>query len=95
LLTEAVDELYSPDPAGFTQRRDELAARARLDRQAQAARQLARLRKPTRPAWMVNLLVRSDPAAASRLNALAEQMRAAEGSGDGARCASCPRPGAS
>lgn len=85
LLGEAVGELYGADPEEFTRRRGELAAAARSAGQAAVARQIAGLRKPTRSAWMINRLVRSDPDAAARLATLGEELRAAELSGDGAR----------
>jgi hypothetical protein len=46
------------------------------------ARQIAALRKPTRSAWIVNRLVRSDPEVRSRLDALGADLREAA---DGAR----------
>ena len=85
LLGEAVGELYGADPEEFTRRRTELAAAARSAGQAAVARQIAGLRKPTRSAWMINRLVRSDPDAAAGLATLGEELRAAERSGDGAR----------
>jgi hypothetical protein len=85
LLGEAVGELYGADPEEFTRRRAELAAAARSAGQAAVARQIAGLRKPTRSAWMINRLVRSDPDAAAGLATLGEELRAAERSGDGAR----------
>ncbi len=85
LLGEAVSELYEADPEEFTRRRGELAAAARSAGQAGAARQIAALRKPTRSAWMINLLVRADPDAVARLATVGEELRAAELAGDGAR----------
>ena len=83
LLGEAVEELYSADPEEFTQRRGELAAAARSTGQAATARQIAALRKPTRSAWVINQLARTDPDAVSRLAELGEELRAAERSRDG------------
>ena len=85
LLGAAVSELYGADPEEFTRRRGELAATARSAGEAAVARQIAGLRKPTRSAWMINRLVRSDPDAAAGLATLGEELRAAEQSGDGAR----------
>jgi len=85
LLGEAVGELYEADPEEFTRRRVELAAAARSAGQAAVARRIAALRKPTRSAWMINRLMRSDPDAAVGLARLGEELRAAELSGDGAR----------
>jgi hypothetical protein len=83
LLADAVAELYGCDPDDFTPRRQELAAAAREAGQSAAAKQISGLRKPTRSAWVVNQLVRADPEVASRLAALAAELR--DGASDGAR----------
>ncbi len=85
LLADAVAELYEADPDGFTERRAELAAAARDAGEPTVAKQITALRKPTRSAWVVNRLVRSDPEVRSRLGALAADLRAAAGSADGGR----------
>ena len=82
LLEDAKAELYEADPDGFTARRQELADHAREAGQPAVAKQIAALRKPTRSAWVVNRLVRSDPEVRSRLDALGADLRAAA---DGAR----------
>ena len=82
LLEDAKAELYEADPDGFTARRQELADGAREAGQAAVAKQIAGLRKPTRSAWVVNRLVRSDPEVRARLDALAADLREAA---DGAR----------
>src|ERR1035437_9198208 len=84
LLADAVAELYEADPDRFTERRQELVTSAREAAQAAVAKQIAGLRKPTRSAWVVNRLVRADPQVASRLAALAAELRA-EPSMDGTR----------
>jgi hypothetical protein len=76
LLADAVAELYQADPDDFTQRRTELAAQAREAGQAATAKQIAALRKPTRSAWVVNRLVRTDPEVTSRLAALSAELHA-------------------
>jgi hypothetical protein len=85
LLAEAVAELYSADPEEFMHRRQELAGQARSAGQAVAAKQITALRKPTRSAWMINQLARSDPDATARLTELGDELRAVERSGDGRR----------
>src|SRR5690242_5655630 len=82
LLEDAKAELYEADPDGFTARRQELADGAREAGQPAVAKQIAALRKPTRSAWVVNRLVRSDPGVRTRLDTLAADLRAAA---DGAR----------
>ena len=84
LLSEAAAELYSCDPDEFVERRGALVARAREAGQAPAAKQIAALRKPTRSAWVVNRLVRDDPAVTAELGELGEELRAAQDSLDGA-----------
>ena len=79
LLADAEAELYAADPESFTARRAELAASAREAGEPAAAKQIAALRKPTRSAWVVNRLVRSDPEVRSRLDAVAADLREAAG----------------
>ena len=82
LLADATAELYQLDPDQFMARRQDLAEQARAAGDPAAAKQITALRKPTRSAWVVNRLVRSDPEVRSRIAALAADLRAA---GDGAR----------
>ena len=79
LLAEAEAELYTAEPDGFTARRTELAERARDAGEPAAAKKITALRKPTRSAWVVNRLVRSDPEVRSRLGRLAADLREASG----------------
>jgi hypothetical protein len=81
LLAEAEAELYADDPDGFTARRAELAERARDAGEPAVAKKITALRKPTRSAWVVNRLVRSDPKVRSRLDRLAADLREASGGG--------------
>ena len=84
LLREAAAELYSSDPDEFVERRGALVARARKAGEASAAKQIAGMRKPTRSAWVINQLVRSAPGVTSELASLGGELRAAQGSLDGA-----------
>jgi len=79
LLAEAEAELYTADPDGFTALRTELAERARDAGEPAVAKKITALRKPTRSAWVVNRLVRSDPEVRSRLESLAADLREASG----------------
>ena len=85
LLHDAEAELYAGDPAGFIRRRGELAAQARASGDGAAAKAIAGLRKPTRSAWAVNRLVRTDPDVPSKLTALGDDLRDAGRSLDGQR----------
>jgi hypothetical protein len=78
LLADAEAELYTADPDRFTQRRGELVAQAREAGQGDAAKRIAGLRKPTRSAWVVNRLVRTDTDARSRLAELSAELRDGE-----------------
>jgi len=80
-LAEAEAELYADDPDGFTARRAELAERARDAGEPAVAKKITALRKPTRSAWVVNRLVRTDPGVRPRLDDLAADLREASGGG--------------
>ena len=85
LLADAKAELYQADPDDFMQLRQELVTQAREAGEPAAAKQIGALRKPTRSAWVVNRLVRTDPEATARLAELAAELREAAQSVDGGR----------
>jgi flagellin-like hook-associated protein FlgL len=77
-LDTAADELYAlaPDELdNFASRRAELAAQAKSDGDRALAGQITKLRKPVQAAALVNLLVRSQPAALAELTELAGELR--------------------
>ena len=74
-----------PTPMSSPGAAPELAAAARDAGEPAAAKQITALRKPTRSAWVVNRLVRSDPEVRARIDALAADLRGAAGAADGAR----------
>lgn len=82
LVQQAVDDLFSADPDEFMKRRAELAADAKKAGDAAAAKQIAALRKPTRSAFTVNQLARTEPDRIAELVDLGEQLRSAEKSID-------------
>ena len=81
----AVEELYGADPQSFTERRAELAAAARDAGDKEAAKAIGALRRPTRAAWVVNRLARSDPSGPAKLAELGAALRAAQEAGHGPR----------
>jgi hypothetical protein len=84
-VAAAVEELYGADPQAFTARRAELAAAARSAGDRAGAQAIGALRRPTRAAWVVNHLARSDPGAPAKLAELAAALRAAQQAGHGPR----------
>jgi hypothetical protein len=84
-VSEAVAELYGAAPEEFTERRKALGAAARDAGDKAAAAAIAALRKPTRAAWAVNRLSRTDVTAPVRLKELADALRGAQRAMDGRR----------
>ena len=66
-LETAANELYALSPDDFIERRQQLVAEARQARDRQLATEIGRLRRPTRSAWLINLLARREPEAVSAL----------------------------
>jgi hypothetical protein len=76
-LDDIVRELYVLPPTDFVAARNELVRQARAAGSQEIAERLRRLRRPTRSAWLVNLLAR-DSQAMQRLSALGRQLRDAQ-----------------
>lgn len=79
----ATEELYGLLPDEFTARRDALAKQAKRDGEADTSKMVRALRRPTSPAWLVNLLVRRHGDDINRLLALGEDLRQAQSALDG------------
>jgi hypothetical protein len=60
-LETATNELYALSPDEFIERRQQLVAEAREAKDRQLATQIGKLRRPTRSAWLINLLARQEP----------------------------------
>jgi hypothetical protein len=75
---EVVGELYLVPPQGFVAARDELVRTARAAGNRDLARELQSLRRPTRSAWLVNVLARHERVAMERLFALGRELRQAQ-----------------
>jgi hypothetical protein len=76
-LDEIVRELYVLPPTDFLAARNELVRQAKAAGSRDVADRLQQLRRPTRSAWLVNLLAR-DPTAMQRLSALGRELRDAQ-----------------
>lgn len=76
-LDEIVRELYALPPTDFVAARNELVRQARAAGSREVAERLQHLRRPTRSAWLVNLLAR-DSAAMQRLSTLGRALRDAQ-----------------
>ena len=59
-LNEAADELYTVSPDDFVTRRTALVGEVRAAGDRALAKEIGQLRKPTRSAWLVNLLARAE-----------------------------------
>jgi hypothetical protein len=60
-LETAANELYALSPDEFVDRRQQLVAEARQAGDRPLATQIGKLRRPTRSAWLINLLARQEP----------------------------------
>jgi hypothetical protein len=60
-LETAINELYALSPDEFIERRQQLVAETRAAKDRQLATQIGKLRRPTRSAWLINLLARQEP----------------------------------
>ncbi|WP_428961939.1 hypothetical protein [Micromonospora fluostatini] len=76
--TDLVQRLYRTPPDRFVAARDAAVAEARRAGDPDTARQLARLRRPTVAAWLVNLLAICRPDLVADLVQLATGLRAAQ-----------------
>ncbi|GAB3143780.1 hypothetical protein GCM10027290_20670 [Micromonospora sonneratiae] len=75
---EAGDALYTTHPDGFVAARDEAVASLRAAGDQSAAREVAKLRKPTVAAWLVNLLALRRPELVADLVELSAALRTAQ-----------------
>jgi hypothetical protein len=80
-----LDELFAAKPEEFTALRTKLAAAAKKRGDADAAKRIAAMRKPTTAAWVVNRLAVGDKTVKERIDDLRERLRAAHAEMDGER----------
>jgi hypothetical protein len=76
--SELADRLYAALPDGFVAERDKAVADAREAGDRELAAAIAKLRKPSMAAWLVNLLALRRPDLVADLAELAGQLRAAQ-----------------
>lgn len=75
---DLVEELYRTPPDRFVAARDAAVAQARQAGDPRTAREIARLRRPTVAAWLVNLLALDRPELVADLVQLADALRTAQ-----------------
>ena len=77
-LDEAADQLYANSPDDFIARRTALAAEAKESGDRTLAKQITGLRRPTRSAWLVNLVARAEPDQVAELRELGAALQQAQ-----------------
>ena len=77
-LDGAADQLYAVLPEDFMARRTALAAEAKESGDKALAKQITGLRRPTRSAWLVNLLARAEPERMAELRELGTGLQQAQ-----------------
>src|SRR5690242_3413935 len=82
-LDDVAQTLYGLHPDAFVPARDDAVAEARQAGDRDLARAIARLRRPTRAAWLANLLARERPEQLDGLLALADDLASAQRTLDG------------
>ncbi|MEP6527955.1 MAG: hypothetical protein ABJA86_12425, partial [Nocardioidaceae bacterium] len=75
---EIAGELYLVPPTRFVAVRDELVRKALTAGSRELAHELQSLRRPTRSAWLVNVLTRYERASMERLSVLGRELREAQ-----------------
>jgi hypothetical protein len=82
-LDEAADQLYAASPDDFMATRTTLAKQAKESGDKALAKQITALRKPTRSAWLVNLVARAEPGRVTELVSLGASLQEAQQAMDG------------
>jgi hypothetical protein len=82
-LDEIAGELYALRPDDFAAARDEQVRKARAEGKQPLARELAKLRRPTQSAWLINLLWRDQRDVMEQLFQLADELGRAQAQASG------------
>ena len=77
-LDEAADQLYAVTPDEFMARRTALSAEAKESGDRALAKQITGLRRPTRSAWLVNLVARAEADQVAELRELGTALQQAQ-----------------
>ncbi|HWJ53636.1 MAG TPA: hypothetical protein VNT24_09725 [Propionibacteriaceae bacterium] len=77
-LDEAADQLYAESPDDFVARRTALATAAKESGDRALAKQITGLRRPTRSAWLVNLVARAEQDQVAELRELGTALQQAQ-----------------
>lgn len=77
-VDEVADKLYADEPSSFIAARNDAVAEAKTAGDAALAAEIAKLRKPTVGAWLVNLLALQKPQLINDLLDLGQAMREAQ-----------------
>lgn len=77
-LEGAADQLYAISPDEFVERRKALVAEVRAAKDRPLAKQIGELRRPTRSAWLVNVVARAEPERVTELLDLGAALQQAQ-----------------
>ena len=77
-LEGAADQLYAISPDDFVAQRTALVAEARAAKDRALAKEIGQLRRPTRSAWLVNILARAEPERMTELLELGTALQQAQ-----------------
>jgi hypothetical protein len=77
-LQGAADQLYAISPDDFVAQRTALVAEARAAKDRGLAKEIGQLRRPTRSAWLVNILARAEPERLTELLKLGTALQQAQ-----------------
>lgn len=77
-MSHEADELYALDPDEFVGARDAIVRRLRKEGDRDAAAAVAKLRRPTVPAWALNVVARKHPDEVAAVLEAGERLRVAQ-----------------
>ena len=90
-LEQAADELYAVSPDDFIAQRTALVGEARAANDRALAKEIGQLRRPTRSAWLVNILARAERSASPSCSSSVPPCSGPSSGWRATNCAGCPR----